>query len=58
MNVTQKADLTVDWINDKLYWTELHTIKEIDIHTLVVRDIASVTGTLMGIGVFPYKNNT
>ena len=49
--------LAVDWIYDKLYWTEEHRIMEYDLSTESAIEIATMTGTPGGIGVFPCKDN-
>ena len=55
-----EAGLTVDWINDKVYWTENKKIMEFDINngTASPRQVATVTGIPMGIGVYPSRNNS
>lgn len=49
--------MTVDWINDKIYWTEGNKIIEFDLDTHTARVIATLTGKPLGIGVYPHKNN-
>ena len=57
------VDLTVDWINDKLYWVDgaLCNVHEFNIMTNATRFVLS-TGTSetsfpRGIVIYPYKDN-
>ena len=49
--------LTVDWINDKVYWTQNKKIMVFDLTTNSSAEIVTLTGNPLGIGVFPYRNN-
>ena len=54
------ADVTVDWINDKLYWVDRNAKKivEYDLKTGFIRTVYSTgTGSLpTGLVVYPFPN--
>ena len=49
--------LAVDWINDKVYWTQNNKIMVFDLTMNSNTEIVALTGIPLGIGVFPYRNN-
>lgn len=49
--------LAVDWINDKVYWTQNKKIMVYDLTMNKKTEIAQLTGNPLGIAVFPYRNN-
>ena len=57
---TVAADLAVDWINDKLYWTiqDEGKIEELDLETGVRKTIIQSEGeaAFNGLVVYPYPN--
>lgn len=54
------ADMTVDWIHDKLYWTDsrLHRIEEVDIITLERRIVVQLdsSSSPIGLAIYPLQN--
>ena len=55
------ADLAVDWINDKLYWTDrdLRKIEEYDLSTAQRRIVQEmdVGSTPLGLAVYPLEGS-
>ena len=60
-NYTLSVDLAVDWINDKLYWTDsdLRRIEEVDIVTLVRRVVVQMDtrSSPKGLAVYPLQDH-
>ena len=60
-NYAPSVDLTVDWINDKLYWTDsnLRTIEEVDILTLARRVVVQLDtrSSPKGLAVYPLQDH-
>ena len=55
------VDLAVDWINDKLYWTDstLHKIEEVDIVTLTRKVVVQLDtrSSPKGLAVYPLQDH-